>query len=242
MLIKKNKSNFPKQISIFDDEQRAIQDDWQKYWHEINKDKFSTLIDYGHKYIMKHSQKDFLTTLEVGPGLGEFLSRSILTPDQKSNYVGLEIRKNMAEELIKKHPGIKTCIADCQEYIPFPDNYFDRIIAVHVLEHLPKLPNFLKEALRVLKKDGLLFVVIPCEGGVGYSLGRMFTTKRLFEKRYKTCYQPFIKAEHCNTSGEIIREINHSFSIINREFYPLKYIPSINLNLIVGLTAKPPKG
>ena len=41
--------------------------------------------------------------------------------------------------------------------IPFPDGYFDIVIANHMLYHVPDLQLTLKEILRVLKKSGTLF-------------------------------------------------------------------------------------
>ena len=144
------------------------------------------------------------------------------------NYVCVELRENMAEELKKRFPEVTTCIADCQEKIPYPDNFFDRIIAMHVLEHLTNLPSFLEEAKRIIKPTGKLLVVLPCEGGFGYWLGRQFTSKRIFEKRYQQAYEPYIKAEHVNTLSEIFCEIKKKFSIADRTFYPLNFLPSIH--------------
>lgn len=45
--------------------------------------------------------------------------------------------------------------------IPFKDMYFDAIIAFEMIEHLEHLNVFLKEAQRVLKKNGTLIVSTP---------------------------------------------------------------------------------
>jgi hypothetical protein len=81
-------------------------------------------------------------------------------------------------------------------------------------------------------------VVIPCEGGLGYSLGRWFTAKRIFERRYKRSYEPFIAAEHVNKADEILKELQRSFVPENTCFFPLR-VPSVQLNLCIGLTLKP---
>jgi len=102
----------------------------------------------------------------------------------------------MANVIRQQSPTIQVYEADCQKRMPFQDNHFDRVIAIHVLEHLPNLPGFLTEAYRLLNKQtGRLLVVIPCEGGLGYSLGRRFMLKRIFERRYDLPYEPLIAAE-----------------------------------------------
>ena len=47
--------------------------------------------------------------------------------------------------------------------IPFENNYFDAVYHSHVLEHFPKelAPNFLRECFRVLRKGGIIRVVVP---------------------------------------------------------------------------------
>jgi ubiquinone/menaquinone biosynthesis C-methylase UbiE len=48
-----------------------------------------------------------------------------------------------------------------------PNSHFDRLIAIHVLEHLPNLPRAIDECHRVLKLGGKFAVVIPCDPGLG---------------------------------------------------------------------------
>ena len=78
------------------------------------------------------------------------------------------------------------------------------MLAIHVLEHLPNLPAALEEIARVLRPSGRFAFVIPCEGGLLYSLGRRFTVKRMFEKRYGVSYDWHIKSEHLNIPKEIL--------------------------------------
>ncbi len=214
---------------------KKISDEWMQYFFEINRSKFSKIINFNHNYIVKESKDNFLSTLEVGAGLGEHLTYEKLSEEQLRSYVCVELRDNMAQILKERFPQVQLCLADCQKHIPYPDASFDRIIAIHVLEHLTNLPVFLKEAQRLLKPNGKFLVVIPCEGGAGYSVGRFFTSKRMFEKRYKMKYSKYILNEHVNNAKEIIAEVSRMFKIDNRCFFPLK-IPFIHANLCIGLT------
>lgn len=47
--------------------------------------------------------------------------------------------------------------------IPFDDDYFDYIVASHVIEHLNDPLNFFKECMRVLKPGGLFYLEAPSE-------------------------------------------------------------------------------
>ena len=116
---------------------------------------------------------------------------------------------------------------DCQSSSPtvssdFPgkDDSFDRVLAIHLLEHLYNLPVALDEVARVLRPGGVFSVVIPCEGGRLYSLGRQFTTKRIFEKRYQVPYEWMIRQDHCNSAREVLSELASRFRVRRRSFFP----------------------
>ncbi|MES1193728.1 MAG: class I SAM-dependent methyltransferase, partial [Solirubrobacterales bacterium] len=97
------------------------------------------------------------------------------------------------------------------------------------------LPPALDEVRRVLKPGGIFEIVIPCEGGLGYALGRRVTSQRVFEKRYKTSYDWYIKSEHFNVPSEVIAELDTRFERQRSSWWPLK-VPSVHLNLCLGLT------
>lgn len=52
-------------------------------------------------------------------------------------------------------------LANADYSLPFRDNVFDKVLIIHTLKHL-RCPYFtLREVYRVLKKDGLLVVIVP---------------------------------------------------------------------------------
>jgi len=60
-------------------------------------------------------------------------------------------------------PGIN-CVFDCRKRLPFPDGSARAIFCEHFLEHLDyaeDLPRFLSECRRVLRKRGVLRIVVP---------------------------------------------------------------------------------
>lgn len=235
-------SKWPKIFPELSAEQKEISNDFMKYWHGVLSLTWSyrPIENFNHGYVVKHSKKlDFKTSLEIGAGLGEHLHYESLSPVQTDHYHALELRQNMLDALHKNHPSIKATLGDCQEHLPFDDGYFDRIIAIHVLEHLKNLPAALKELHRVCHKSkGRFFVVIPCEGGFIYSIARKISAQRIFEKRYKQSYRWFIEREHVNVPKEIIEELEVYFDIVHRDYFPFK-IPLVDLNLCLGLTLRP---
>ena len=233
--------SWPKVLPELTPEQQRISDDFMRYWHEVLPRRYALAEDFNHNYPVRHAPKHFLRTLEIGAGLGEHLSYERLTPEQKTHYVAQELRENMAAQIKQRFPEVLTCIGDCQARLDFGDGHFDRILAIHVLEHLPNLPAAIAEMYRLCNKEsGVFSVVIPCEGGIAYALGRLISAQRIFEKRYKQSYRWFVKREHLNRPHEIFAELGPYFDTLHRRFFPIP-IPAIACNLCIGMTLRPKK-
>jgi SAM-dependent methyltransferase len=232
-------SKWPKTFPPLTAEQERIRDDFMHAWHEELPKKYGAIERFNHGYPLKHAPADFVHTLEIGAGLGEHLTYERLTPTQLEHYVAVELRPGMAAEIRRIHPKIQVVVGDCQERLEFPDGKFDRVLAVHVLEHLPNLPAAVREMHRLVDKQrGQFEVVIPCEGGLAYALARRISAQRFFERRYKMPYRWLIEREHINVPREILGVLDEHFTIEHRSFFPL-FVPSVNLNLAMGLTLRP---
>ena len=233
-------AKWPKVFPPLTPEQQRINDDFMKQWHEVLPNRYGFVERFNHEFPVKHSRPGFVTTLEIGAGLGEHINYEKLTPEQEQNYYALELRENMAAKIREHHPRIHAITGDCQAHIDFADGYFDRYIAVHVLEHLPNLPLCVREAYRLINKEhGQLLIVIPCEGSPAYSLARRISAQRLFEKKYGISYDIFIKREHINLPNEILAELDPYFTIERKRLFPLFFLPFIFNNLCIGLSLKP---
>jgi hypothetical protein len=91
---------------------------------------------------------------------------------------------------------------------------------------------------RLLKDDGVLSAVIPCEGSLATRIARNISARPHFEKTYHDSYDWFIQSEHINMPAEILEELAPYFKIIHRTFYPT-FMPILYINLFIGLTLKP---
>jgi SAM-dependent methyltransferase len=232
-------TKWPKTFPPLTAEQERIRDDFMHAWHEELPKKYGIIERFNHGYVVEHAPAAFARTLEIGAGIGEHLEYEKLTAVQRAEYVALELRPQMASEISRRHPAVQVCVGDCQERLEFADDHFDRVLAVHVLEHLPNLPAAVREMHRVCDKQrGRFQVVIPTEGGLAYSLARRISAQRFFERRYKMPYRWLIEREHVNVPAEIFEVLGEHFTIEHRSFFPLT-VPSVNLNLAIGLTLRP---
>jgi SAM-dependent methyltransferase len=236
----KNTDKWPKLLPDLTPEQKTINDDFVKLWHEVLPNRFGLVEQFNHNFPVHHSKPGFLSTLEIGAGLGEHLTYEKLSPEQEANYYCNEFRENMAAEIRRRFPAVKTVVADCQQRMDMPDGFFDRAIAVHVLEHLPNLPACIKEVHRLIHKDrGQFLVVIPTEGSPAYTLARKISAERIYKKRYGGSYKWFYTREHINLPHEILEELQPYFEIERRAFFPLPFLPMTFCNLCIGLSLTP---
>lgn len=89
--------------------------------------------------------------LDVGCGPGIYYEKLIAhVPD--AVYVGLDLMPTM----IQRHPAPERIIISDAEQLPFPDDYFDVVMANHMLYHVRDIEAVLNEMKRVLKPDGLI--------------------------------------------------------------------------------------
>jgi ubiquinone/menaquinone biosynthesis C-methylase UbiE len=235
-------SKWPKQFPPLSAEDKRISDDFMEHWHDVFPNRYSIADRFSQLYVVRRRPARFDRTLEIGAGLGEHLKHEILTGEQERNYVALDLRENMVARLRQNCPKIQTHVGDCQERLNFPDGYFDRIIAIHVLEHLPNLPAAIREMHRLCnKKKGTFSIVIPCEGSLAYSLAREISAKRIFQKRYRRPYHIFISREHINLPGEIFAEMEPYFKITHTSYFPIPLRLEF-CNLFIGATFSPRAG
>jgi SAM-dependent methyltransferase len=224
---------WPKHLPEFTEEQRHVRDAFMARWLEVLPNRYGLIERFNHTYPVMENASG--RTLEIGAGLGEHLRYEDLT---HQDYYAVELREELVAAIRVHHPGVTAIAADCQQRLPFSDEYFDRVLAVHVLEHLPDLPPALDEIQRVLAPTGRLFVVIPCEGGLAYSVARRLSAQRMFEKEFGMKYEWLIRSEHVNVPWEILMELKKRFRLMGSRYFPFR-IPSTAINLVIGLTLEP---
>ncbi len=227
---------WPKHLPEFTDEQRAVRDQFMARWLEILPQRYGLIERFNHRYPAAAATGG--RTLEIGAGLGEHIRYEDLGREE---YYTVELRPELVEAIRSKHPDVVALAGDCQERLPFDDGFFDRVLAIHVLEHLPDLPRALDEISRVLARDGRFVAVIPCEGGQAYSLARRVSAQRVFEREFGMSYDWLIRSEHLNVPWEIVSELGKRFRIVKSRYFPF-LVPSVALNLVIGLTLQPLSG
>ena len=96
--------------------------------------------------------------LDVGCGTGTILKT--FRDFQKINGHGIDVEPNMLEVARRKCPDMDIRECSC-ENTPYEDAYFDTLTACMAYHHFPDKEAFEKEALRILKPGGHLYIADP---------------------------------------------------------------------------------
>jgi len=86
------------------------------------------------------------------------------------NIWGMDLSRAMIEAAVKnneEYPNVRHCLA-MAESLPFADNYFDRIIAREVIEHVIDPAVMTGEIARTLKPGGICVVTTPNAGSMAW--------------------------------------------------------------------------
>ena len=118
-----------------------------------------------HKHLNHLTDREYFCDLGFGPGV---LSTFILQQKFLWTGCGVDISQHClhhAQRLLEKKEVLersKLSLGDVRT-LPYPDNTFDLIVAVEVLEHIPDPEAGLTEAMRVLKPGGYAITALPVQ-------------------------------------------------------------------------------
>lgn len=80
--------------------------------------------------------------------------------ETSAEKVGVDISDYAINKAVKKYSGVEFLKADIEK-LPFEKESFDLVFSMFVLEHVQNPEKVLKEAIRVLKKGGILILAAP---------------------------------------------------------------------------------
>ena len=204
-----------------------------------NQHMYNGLIGYfmklSHKR-MEKSKKKKKKVLEIGPGTHPHID--YLKHDFDEYYVVEKIKE--LSSFYEKNDQVKFIYQEGND-LPFENNYFDRIIISHCLEHITDPEKVLKEIYSKLKNGGTLTIGLPTDPGLMWRAGKFISANFLIKKNYnftKEDYYYFTAKDHVNSIFSLIPIIKKNFNKVNFERYEPFRIPMIDLNLfyIIDIT------
>ena len=117
------------------------------------------------KHFSRFKEKSHFCDLGFGPGV---LTAFILEQDTSWRVKGVDISRDClrhAQRLLEKKKVLsrsELSVGDVRS-LPYPEDTFDVVVAVEVLEHIPDPETGLVEAMRVLKPGGYAITALPVQ-------------------------------------------------------------------------------
>ena len=190
------------------------------------------LFEWQHKVLSPKIYRNCEKVLEVGGGFEPHIKFVNLNFKE---YYCLEKNENLKFELEKYYKEnfskIIFSIYDGKN-LNFPDNYFDRIIISHTLEHIPNFEQYLHQMMRIIKVGGVISIASPCDNGFLWRFGRFIlnNTYHRLKKIPQIDCDYIISKEHINTIFQIKAVLKKKFNI-KKEIYLPFIIKIIDINL-----------
>ncbi|HNU96133.1 MAG TPA: methyltransferase domain-containing protein [Candidatus Magasanikbacteria bacterium] len=100
--------------------------------------------------------------LDFGCGAGRFI-RALRNRRPDLRAFGCDISVSAISLASRANDNVNYTVNQVDEKLPYQNDFFANIFIFDVLEHVVDVEGVLKEWIRVLKKDGILFLQVPCE-------------------------------------------------------------------------------
>ncbi len=175
--------------------------DWKAYYEAEEEAGIRELPDEKTRFriCFRLLQQGFESILDAGCAEGywlEYLFKRV----PAAKCVGIELAANRAERAKSRLPDLDVMQGDVTN-LPFPDNSFDLVTCMEVLEHVPDWHAVLNELIRVARKTVL--ITVPYRQKLGYEI-------------CIHCHKPTPKAGHLHSFDE------KSFTEVSTN-YPLRF-------------------
>lgn len=119
--------------------------------------------DYRLRSMVKAVVLDKGKLLDIGCG-GGILTESLPYYYPKVDIYGADVSSTAISYAKKLGSGKIEYAHIKNKHLPYKNNFFDVCICLDVLEHVPDVIFFIREVKRVLKRNGIFFLIVPCEG------------------------------------------------------------------------------
>jgi ubiquinone/menaquinone biosynthesis C-methylase UbiE len=167
-------------------------------------------IDMVQKYRFKQivkllGKRKYPTLLEVGTGSGIFLPElskycsKLYACDIHCSYdhiKKLAKRYNISDYFVKRQNIENT---------DYPDNFFDVVVAVSVLEFVENVQSAMNEIKRIMKPDGIFLTICPMQSNFLDSLVAFYSTKNPED-------------EFVNSRVFLQKRIEENFTVLEKDY------------------------
>ncbi|MFU2207873.1 methyltransferase domain-containing protein [Solidesulfovibrio sp. C21] len=224
-----------KTIPFYDDP------DYKKYLSQITrlhaahykKGSLTARIESSMKNALRNIAKPAIPPyIDLGCGIGSGFS----SIGKDKDIIGIDNNLKLLKHCRSLHPDATLIYCDML-MPPLVQGVFQNIFCLNTLEHIFYLESFIESTANILDKNGHMYVAIPTEGGLAWSLGRFLLTTRRNSKLLGIDYLKAIKKDHCNTVFSVNSALQKHFSIDILYQYPFRFCgANVNISFIYRLS------
>lgn len=188
---------------------------FQRFWH---KQRFSQLIS-----LAKNCEGN---ALDIGCSDGTFTS-IIINNSSIKNITGIDCLTSSVKYAKDKYANDKRLVFRVGEAhnLPFKNSYFDNVFCLETLEHLENPKEAINEIRRVLKKQGIAFILIPNENW-------LFSFIWFFWLKFRGKIWANTHIQHYSNQQLISLMGNGRFEIIENKYFLFNMLQVIKLQKI----------
>ncbi len=132
-------------MARYNEEYARYGDGYPRFWYRIR----------GQKVLKMLKPKTDDRILEIGCDTG-WLVRKLM--DYSENVVGIDIN-----DAGLKIANMRNLLCMDITNMAFPDDFFDKIVCLHTIEHVQEINEAFEEMSRVLKPTGIIILIYPFE-------------------------------------------------------------------------------
>jgi SAM-dependent methyltransferase len=204
----------------------TISDYYAEYWTEAGYNPSSATDENLARLYARYLRG---SVLDVGCGDGQKTGSWVRARD--GEYTGVDVSSTAVDRA--RRAGYSAQVIESADHLPLPDQSFDSVVCVEVLEHLFAPQVAVAEARRVLRPGGVLIATVPNAGHIrdrvdmlvgqwqprGDSLGRQEPWR-----------SPHIRFFHRASLAAMIRQAGFTqVSVAGYAGFPLlSYVPGAN--------------
>lgn len=142
-----------------------------RFWGLV-KNHYLKHLCMRYKFCDEYVKQKVVLDMPCGTGWGASLLKGA------KQIFGVDVSQEAVSYGRKRFPRLRLAVGDCGD-LPFRGEMFDVVICLEGLEHFEptKAPQFLDEAHRVTKSDGLFIITCPILDDEGKSTGNPYHLK-----------------------------------------------------------------
>lgn len=181
-----------------------------KDFNFLKKEITSLLLEH-----LDYAKGDFPLALDIGSHNGE-VAEVLKNHNKVKTIVSLDFAKNML--LYDTTSNIK--LLSSLHNMPFRKNTFNLVTSVFSLHSVNKFTSILQEIWRILQKDGLLLLSIPCFGNLSALNNAFLETELEISSQFTNHIHPFLDVK---TIANLVSSAGFVSVISNKEDITIMY-------------------